>query len=40
MFIFLFQVPILFNIHDSDGFYRSLWYDPNNQRLYLERGNW
>lgn len=27
-------------IHDSDELYRSLWYDPNNQRLYLERGNW
>jgi hypothetical protein len=27
-------------IRDSDQLYRSLWYDPNNQRLYLERGNW
>ena len=27
-------------IHESDGLYRSLWYDPNGQRLYLERGNW
>lgn len=27
-------------IRDSDQRYRSLWYDPNNQRLYLERGNW
>jgi len=27
-------------IHESDELYRSLWYDPNGQRLYLERGNW
>jgi len=27
-------------IHQSDELYRSLWYDPNGQCLYLERGNW
>jgi len=27
-------------IHESDRLYRSLWYDPNGQCLYLERGNW
>ena len=27
-------------IHDSDELYRSMWYDPNSQKLYLESGNW
>ena len=27
-------------VAESDGRYRSLWYDPSAQRLYAERGNW
>jgi len=27
-------------VHDSDEIYCNLWYDPNNQRLYMENGNW
>lgn len=26
-------------VNDSDECYRSLWYDPSSQRLYLERGH-
>jgi hypothetical protein len=27
-------------VHDSDEIYCNLWFDPNNQRLYMENGNW
>jgi hypothetical protein len=27
-------------VAESDELYRSLWYDPNAQRLYAEYGNW